>query len=119
MENYRRLKVSPKATALTVLVYRVTRDFPREELYGMTSQMRRAAAAIGLAIAEGCGRRSTRELIRYLVIANGEAQEVEYAAALSIELRFAAEAPLREIMAASTEIQKMLCSLISKLKKRL
>jgi four helix bundle protein len=118
MENYRRLKVSGKAKALAVLVYRVTASFPHSEMYGMSSQMRRAATSIGLAIAEGCGRGSTPDLIRFLHIANGSAQEVEYAADLSIELGFANRADLERIMERAVEIQKMLRALIAGLRGR-
>jgi four helix bundle protein len=118
MENYRRLKVIPKVRALTLLVYRATDVFPRSELYGMTSQMRRAAASIGLAIAEGCGRGTTPDLIRFLHIANASAQELEYAAELSIDLSLGSEAELREVMDRAVEIQKMLGALIRGLTKR-
>ena len=118
MQNYRNLKVSAKARALAILVYEVTNEFPRSELYGATDQLRRAARGIELAMAEGCGRDTTRELIRYLTVANGSAQEVECAAEQAIDLRFASPDKLRRVTGLAVEIQKMLCTLIRRLKER-
>src|SRR3954468_19371585 len=118
MQNFRNLKVSAKARALAVLVYQVTDDFPRSELYGATDQLRRAARGIELAIAEGCGRDTTRELMRYLIVANGSAQEGECAAEQAIDLRFASADKLEPVIALAVEIQKMLCTLIRRLKAR-
>jgi four helix bundle protein len=61
MQNFRDLTVWQKAHRLTLAVYQFTRSFPREEIYGLTSQMRRAAASVATNIAEGCGRRSDAE----------------------------------------------------------
>ncbi|MFZ0481563.1 MAG: four helix bundle protein [Terriglobales bacterium] len=71
MHDFKDLRVWTKAHVLTVAVYRSTREFPREELFGLTSQMRRASSSIGANIAEGCGRRSDGELTRFLHIARG------------------------------------------------
>lgn len=116
MENYRRLKVSGKAKELAILVYRVTAAFPKSEMYGMTSQMRNAAKGVGLTIAEGCGRGTTPDLIRFLHMANGSAQEVEFAADLSIALDFATAMELEPVMEKAVELQKMLRALIAKLR---
>ena len=118
MENYRRLQVSGKARSLAVFVYRVTAAFPREEQFGMTMQMRKAANGIGLTIAEGCGRGTTPDLIRFLYMANGSAQELEFAAELSLDLQFASNSDLEAVMAGAVEIQKMLRALIAGLKRR-
>ena len=75
MQDYRKLKVWEKTRALTAAVYRVTRGFPKDELYGITNQMRRASVSIGANIAKGCGRESSRELARLLSIASGSANE--------------------------------------------
>jgi four helix bundle protein len=119
VQNYRRLKVMAKVRPLVVAVYAATDEFPRHELYGITSQMRRAAFGSGLAIAEGCGRATTPDLIRFLSYANGSAQEVEYAAEQSIDLGFGDAQKLRAIMRGAQEIQKMLCALIAALRRRL
>jgi hypothetical protein len=75
MRDFRELKVWHKAHSLTLDVYRVTKSFPREELYGLTSQIRRAAASIGANIAEGAGKSSRADLGRYLQIALGSASD--------------------------------------------
>lgn len=71
MKGFKELKVWQKAHTMTIAVYDTTRTFPREELYGLTSQLRRSAASIGANIAEGCGRRSDGEMARFLQIARG------------------------------------------------
>jgi four helix bundle protein len=78
MEDFKDLKVWAKAHQLTLAIYRRTRVFPKEEMYGLTSQLRRAAASIGANIAEGCGRRLDGEMKRFLQIARGSASELEY-----------------------------------------
>lgn len=69
MRNYRDLQVWNKAHNLTLELYRISRQFPREEIYGITSQLRRAAVLIGANLAEGCGRRTSTELARFVRIA--------------------------------------------------
>ncbi len=86
MRNYRDLQVWSKAHHLTLELYRVSRGFPREELYGITGQLRRAAASIGANLAEGCGRRT--ELARFVRIAMGSASELDYHLLLSRDLGF-------------------------------
>ena len=78
MTDFKQLKVWRKAHQLTLDTYRMTAAFPKEELYGLTSQLRRAAASIGANLAEGCGRRSDGEMCRFLQIARGSASEIEY-----------------------------------------
>jgi four helix bundle protein len=73
VEDFKNLKVWAKAHALTLEIYQSTRKFPRDEIYGLTSQIRRASASIGANIAEGCGRRSDAELKRFTQIARGSA----------------------------------------------
>lgn len=78
MKDYRRLKVWKKAHHLTLDIYRVTGKFPREEMYALTSQMRRCSASMGANIAEGCGKQGNNELHRFLHIASGSASEFDY-----------------------------------------
>src|SRR3954447_11531076 len=78
MQNTENLVVAQYARKLAVLAYRVTEDFPRSELFGLTSQMRRAAVSIGSNIAEGCGRSTRKQFIHSLDQAAGEASELEY-----------------------------------------
>lgn len=86
MRDFRELKVWDKAHALTLDVCRVTKLLPREELYGLTSQIRRAAVSIGANIAEGSGKNSRPDLARFLQIALGSASELEYHLLLSHDL---------------------------------
>jgi four helix bundle protein len=118
VQNYHGLKVSAKARELAILVYAVTRDFPRSELYGATDQLRRAARGVGLAIAEGCGRATNRETARYFTIANGSAQEVEFGAEQAIDLEFAPRERLEPVIGLAIELQKMLCTLIKRVHAR-
>jgi four helix bundle protein len=76
MRNFRELKVWEKAHELTLLVYRNTKSFPKEELYGLTSQIRRACSSIPANIAEGCGRQTEKDFSRFLQIAFGSASEL-------------------------------------------
>jgi four helix bundle protein len=78
MKDFRQLKVWQKAHQLTLAIYQVTGSFPRDEIYGLTSQMRRAAASIPSNLAEGCGRNSDAELARFSSMAAGSASELEY-----------------------------------------
>src|SRR5579864_4396853 len=91
MKDFRRLKVWEKAHLLTLDVYKVTSRFPREEMYGLTSQLRRCSASIGANIAEGCGKDGNRELHRFLQIASGSASELDYHLLLSRDLNYLAE----------------------------
>src|SRR6266496_2173632 len=88
MEDFKNLKVWAKAHQLTLVIYQNTRKFPREELYGLASQIRRASASIGANIAEGCGRRSDPEMKRFLQIARGSASELEYHLLLAKDLQY-------------------------------
>ena len=78
MKDFRSLLVWQKAHALTLAAYRTTQSFPKQEIYGMTSQIRRCAASVPANLAEGCGRRGTGEFHRFLNIAAGSASELEY-----------------------------------------
>ena len=88
MRDFRELKVWERAHRLTLNVYRATKTFPREELYGLTSQIRRAACSIGANIAEGAGKTSRPEFARFLQIALGSASELEYEILLSRDLGY-------------------------------
>jgi four helix bundle protein len=115
MEDFKDLKVWTKAHELTLAIYRCTRTFPKEEMYGLTSQMRRASASIGANLAEGCGRRSDPEMKRFVQIARGSASELEYQLLLARELRLVTDEEFNDFGAKVFEIQRMLASLSQRL----
>ena len=86
MRDFREMKVWREVHQLTLAIYKVTTDFPREEVYGLTSQIRRACATIPANIAEGCGRNSVVEFARFLHIAMGSASELDYHLMLARDL---------------------------------
>ena len=88
MKDFRDLKVWEKAHALVLACYGATKPFPREEIFGLVSQIRRAASSIPANIAEGCGRRGNAELHRFLQMAMGSANELEYHLLLSKDLGY-------------------------------
>jgi len=116
MQDFKQLKVWHKAHVLTLDVYKSTQNFPREETYGLTSQIRRAAASIGANIAEGCCRKGDAELGRFLQIAMGSASEVEYHCLLARDLELLQPADYGRLAGKTIEVKKMLASLIRKLK---
>lgn len=115
MKDFRDLRVWGKSHQLTLQIYSVSTNFPKFELYGLTSQMRRCSASIGANIAEGCGKRSNREFQRYLQIASGSASELDYHLLLSRDLKFLAEADYKDLTKHLTEVRKMLTSLLQKI----
>ena len=115
MKDFQRLKVWEKAHQLTLILYKETKTFPREELFGLTSQIRRAASSIPANLAEGCGRDSEKELARFIQIAQGSAYELEYHLLLAYELGYLAEATHIDLRSKVLEIQKMLYSFRNKL----
>jgi four helix bundle protein len=114
MKGFRELQVWRKAHELTLAVYSTTRSFPREELYGLTSQMRRSAASIPANIAEGVGRRSDGEICRFFQIARGSASEIEYHVLLARDLHMLSEDEHRYLSKQADEVQRMLTVLIKK-----
>lgn len=116
MRAFRELQVWQKAHALTLAVYRVTSEFPREEVYGLTAQMRRCCSSIPANIAEGCGRNSDTDFARFLQIAMGSASELEYHLLLAHDLGFMREADYAEHSSSVVEIKRMLSSFIARLR---
>ena len=115
MEDFKKLKVWNKAHELTLAIYTTTGAFPKEERYGLTSQLRRAAASIGANLAEGCGRRSDQEMKRFVQIARGSASELEYHILLARDLKFFAIEDFEKLEPKVLEIQRMLTSLTQSL----
>ena len=114
MEDFKNLRVWAKAHEVTLCIYRKTGDFPKEELYGLTSQMRRSAASVGANIAEGCGRRSDGEMKRFLQIARGSANELEYHLLLAKDLQLLQGDDYADLEAMVLEVQRMLTSFAAK-----
>ncbi len=116
MRDFRELKVWERSHRLTLAAYEVTATFPKEELYGLTSQTRRSCAAIPANIAEGCGRGSNVDLARFLQIALGSASELEYHLLLAHELSFLKPRDYKRLIGEVAEIKRMLTSFINGLK---
>jgi four helix bundle protein len=116
MRDFRKLKVWEKAHELTLQIYAASAKFPREEQYGLTSQVRRACSSIPANIAEGCGRSGEPELGRFLTIGLGSASELEYHLLLAHDLGFLAPSDHRKLTSQITEIKRMLTRLTQKLK---
>jgi four helix bundle protein len=114
MKDFRNLQVWQKAHLLTLASYKVTSNFPKQEMYGMTSQIRRCAASIAANIAEGCGKRGNGEFHRFLNIASGSASELEYHFLLARDLGFIGEASYRPLNHDVVEVKQMLAGLSRK-----
>jgi len=116
MRDFRKLQVWEKAHQLALLVYTATGHFPRTELYGLASQMRRAAVSIPANIAEGCGRDGEAELGRFLQIAMGSASELEYEVLLAHDLGYLGDENHNRLADGASEIKRMLTAFLLKLK---
>ena len=114
MQDFKKLTVWQKSHQLTLAVYQATKRFPKEELFGLTSQMRRASASIPSNIAEGCGRSTGADFSRFLQIAMGSASELEYQLILGYDLGFLTEDEHSTLTSQTIEIKRMLTSLIRK-----
>jgi four helix bundle protein len=116
LQNFKTLKVWEKGHELTLAVYKATVRFPKDELYGLTSQIRRACASIPANIAEGCGRGGKAELGRYLQIEAGSASELEYHLLLAHDLGLLLDAEYKPLDNRAVELKRMLSSFIAKLR---
>ena len=116
MRNFRELKVWERSHNLTLAVYKATTIFPRDEQYGLTSQLRRACASVPANIAEGCGRGSDAEFARFLRIAMGSASELEYPLLLARDLNLLRQVEYESLDREITDVKRMLTSFIQKLK---
>jgi four helix bundle protein len=115
VRDYRDLEVWEKAHKLTLELYRQSRAFPKEEFYGLTSQLRRSAISVGANLAEGCGRQTTPELARFVRIAMGSASELDYHLLLARDFGYLKAEIYRELSQELTRVRKMLAALLSTL----
>ncbi len=116
MKDFRQLKVWEKAHVFALAVYKITKSFPKNEVYGLTSQIRRASASIPTNIAEGCGRDSDADLARFLQISMGSSSEAEYLLLLSRDLGLMSNDEYEQLNPEIVEIKRMLSGLIKTLK---
>ena len=116
MKDFRDLQVWQKAHDMCLGIYKVTATYPKDERFGLTSQLRRAAVSIGANIAEGCGRGSDADFARFLQIAMGSASEVEYLLQLSADLEFIDQGNRKQLTESVCEVKRMLTSFLKKLR---
>jgi four helix bundle protein len=116
MKDYRELKVWQKAHKLTLAIYRISADFPRAELYGLTSQLRRSCSSISANLAEGCGRNGDAELARFCSIAMGSASELDYHLLLAKDLNLIEPKNYGVLAEHTSEVKRMLTGLYQTLK---
>src|SRR4051812_7288492 len=119
MQNYKNLRVSERARQLIKETYGFTRSLPSDERFGLTAQMRRASLSIGLNIAEGCSRRSTRELLRFLEIAIGLANELDFATVVCEDLGFGSSTGRTELAVVINQMERELLALVKSLRTRM
>jgi four helix bundle protein len=116
MQNFRNLRVWRMAHTFVLSAYGVTSGFPKDEQFGLTSQIRRAAVSIPANVAEGCGRGSEGDFARHLQIAIGSADELEYHLLLAADLRLISDVQHQSLCRQLIEIRRMLISLARKLR---
>lgn len=117
MHQFKELKVWNNSRLLVKEIYIHTESFPKEEVFGLTNQIRRSAISISSNIAEGCGRESSIEFARFLDLANGSAFELESQLILANDLSFLSDTDFLELNIRVTEIQKMLHGLLNTIRK--
>ena len=116
MQDFKKLRVWQKAHDLALAVYRATRTFPKDELFGITGQLRRCSSSISANIAEGCGRNGAPELARFLHIAMGSASELESHLLLALDLNLLSGPAHTQLSADVVSVKRMLTVLIQKLR---
>ena len=116
MKDFKKLNVWERAHKFALETYKITRGFPKEELYSLTDQIRRSSTSIPTNIAEGCGRDSDLEFKRFLIIAMGSSSELEYQLLLAFDLGYIESSSYKKLNNGLIEIRKMLNSLIQKIK---
>ncbi len=115
MRDFKKLKVWERSHNFVLNIYQLTKLFPKEELYGIISQLRRAAVSIPTNIAEGSGKQTEKDFAKYLSIAAGSTNETEYLLILSKDLGFIKESIATDLITEINEIKKMLNAFILKI----
>ena len=115
MRNFQELLVWQKSHELTLKIYQVSGSFPKEEVFGLSSQIRRSASSIPTNIAEGCGRNSNAEMKRFLVISTGSCSELEYQIMLAKDLGYLSDTLFKELPENVITIRKMIHSFIKRI----
>lgn len=115
IKTYRDLLTWQKSLALVTEIYRVSRSFPKDEVYGLAQQMRRSAVSIPSNIAEGYGRNSTSDYVRFLHVASVSLYELQTQAEIALNLRYLKKSDFDKLYESSRKIERMLSSLIRKL----
>jgi len=117
MKSYKDLVAYQKAYELALGTYQITRNYPKEEIYGLVSQMRRSAVSVPCNIAEGY-RRSRKEYVHFLRIAQGSCSELETLLSLSRDLNFIEESRIRRLYELQEEVSRLLSGLVASLVRR-
>jgi four helix bundle protein len=118
IKSYQDLLIWQKGKEITLKVYQLTNSFPKEELYALTSQIRRCSVSIPSNIAEGWGRGTDKNIINFLSISKGSLYELETQLIIAFDLKYINETQLNEILILINEVSKMIVSLIGKIKLR-
>ena len=116
MRDHNKLRAFELADDIAVQIYQITKQYPKDELYGLVSQMRRAAVSVPSNIVEGCARNSQSEYVRFLDIAFGSLRELHYQLKLSERLGFINNKEIQSLISTITEAEKVLNSLIRSLR---
>ena len=115
IKTYRDLIIWQKYLALVTEIYKITKIFPKDETYGLTAQMRRCAVSIPSNIAEGYGRNSSSDYVRFLRIAMGSLYELQTQLEISLNLKYLKADDFKKFYESSREVERMLSSLIRKM----
>lgn len=116
MRDFRQLRVWEDAHQLTLEVYRLTKTFPKEELFALTNQLRRASVSVGSNIAEGCGRGSNKDYAHFLQMAIGSAFEVDYQIYLAKDLAYMNDENYKIISGKIDSLKRQFASLLQKVR---
>ncbi len=119
IKDYRDLVVWQRAMDLVEMIYRLTRSFPKEELFGLVAQLRRAAVSVPANIAEGQGRHTTRDFLQFLSIAGGSLKETETHVLIAKRLGYLAQDAASEAITLAAEVGRLKNGLVRSLRKRL